>query len=120
MRRSETVRVLADYGRGLAGGLLFGLPILLTAEVWHEAFVMSPTRIVLFLLVQVVLLLGLVWVSGFKRRREMTSGQVALEAVQTMGLALVESAFSCSSSGRCVSGCRVWRLPPRSCSRPFR
>lgn len=85
--------LLIGYGRGLAGGLLFGLPMLFTMEIWHEAFLMEPTRLVSFLLLQMIVLLGLVWVSGFKKEQEITFRQVGLESIETLGLALLESAF---------------------------
>ena len=35
---------LREYARGLAGGLMFSLPLLYTMEVWWRRFVIEPMR----------------------------------------------------------------------------
>lgn len=88
----DTGTVLRDYGRGLAGGLLFGLPVLLTMEVWWQGFLLPPIQLVGFLAVHYLLLLGLVWVAGFKAADELSLRDIAFEAVETLGLAVFLSA----------------------------
>ena len=52
--------------RAFAGALIFGLPLLLTMEMWWLAFETDPRRLTLFLLVDLVLLYGLSHVAGFE------------------------------------------------------
>ncbi len=98
--RRETQSQLKDYGRGLAGGLLFGLPLLLTQEVWYSGFILRPLHIAIFLTIHFVVLLGLVWVAGFKAEEERGLGALSFEAVETLGLALVETAVVLLIFGR--------------------
>ena len=46
-----------EYGRGVAGGLLFSLPMLYTMEVWAAGFRLSPGRILVLASATFVLLL---------------------------------------------------------------
>ena len=38
---------LSEYGRGIAGGFLFSLPLLFTMEVWQAGLTISPLRLLL-------------------------------------------------------------------------
>ena len=53
-----------EYGRGIAGGLLFSLPLLYTMEVWFAGFLMPPHRQLAYVLG------GLVLHLRWKRDRE--------------------------------------------------
>ena len=39
---------LQEYGRGIAGGLIFALPLLYTMELWNAAFTISPEKLLLY------------------------------------------------------------------------
>ena len=52
--------------RAFAGALIFGLPLLLTMEMWQLGFEADPRRLTLFLLVDLALLYGLSRVAGFE------------------------------------------------------
>ena len=52
--------------RAFAGALIFGLPLLLTMEMWWLGFEADPRRLTLFLLVDLALLYGLSHVAGFE------------------------------------------------------
>ena len=54
----STGESLREYGRGVAGGLLFSLPLLYTMEVWQAGFTMPPHRQLIYVLLALVLLLG--------------------------------------------------------------
>lgn len=49
---------LEEYGRGIAGGLLFSFPLLYTMEVWWAGFIASPLQLILVILFTFLLLLG--------------------------------------------------------------
>ncbi|HEV7350852.1 TIGR02587 family membrane protein [Telluribacter sp.] len=47
-----------EYGRGIAGGLLFSFPLLYTMEVWWSGFIARPFELILVILFTFLLLLG--------------------------------------------------------------
>ena len=49
---------LREYARGLAGGLMFSLPLLYTMEVWWSGFVAQPMRLLVYVTATFVLLLS--------------------------------------------------------------
>ena len=52
--------------RAVGGAVIFGLPLLMTMEMWWLGFAMHPLRLALLLLLSVPLLVGLSHVSGFE------------------------------------------------------
>jgi putative integral membrane protein (TIGR02587 family) len=57
---------LVALARAFAGAVLFGLPLLVTMEMWSAAFAVDPLRLALFLLLGVPLLTGLAHYVGFR------------------------------------------------------
>ena len=89
---------LEEYGRGIAGGLLFSLPLLYTMELWWAGFVAHPARLLLYVLSTFVLLLAYNRYAGL---REGTSlSEVAIDSIEELGLGLVLSAFILWMLGR--------------------
>ena len=81
---------LREYGRGLAGGLMFSLPLLYTMEVWWTGFVADPMRLLVYVLATFVLLLGYNHYAGLHQDASWT--EVAIDSVEEMGLGLVLAA----------------------------
>jgi putative integral membrane protein (TIGR02587 family) len=79
-----------EYGRGVAGGLLFSLPLLYTMEVWHAGFVMPPHRQLAYVLVALVLLLGYNRYAGL--HPDTTWIEIAIDSIEEMGIGLLLSA----------------------------
>jgi putative integral membrane protein (TIGR02587 family) len=79
-------RSLQEYGRGVAGGLLFSLPFLYTMEVWWTGHTMPPHQLVLGLVVTFVLLLGYNRYAGL--RRDASFSEVAIDSVEELGIGL--------------------------------
>jgi putative integral membrane protein (TIGR02587 family) len=52
--------------RAFAGAVLFGLPLLMTMEMWWLGFLVRPERLALFLVVGIPLLWALAWMAGFR------------------------------------------------------
>ena len=79
-------------GRAFGGAVLFGLPLLMTMEMWELGFAMPPGRLALLLAASIPLLVGLSAVSGFERtldlRRDALDAFVAF-AVGTVSAAAV-------------------------------
>lgn len=94
MSRRKSARVekrtvaesLQEYGRGVAGGLMFSLPLLYTMEVWWTGFIVHPWRLLTYVLATFVLLLGYNRYAGL--RREASMMEVAIESVEEMGIGL--------------------------------
>lgn len=60
-------RYLSALGRGFAGAILFSLPILMTMEMWWLGFYLEPHRLLQFIVVNFIILVGLSRVSGFEK-----------------------------------------------------
>jgi putative integral membrane protein (TIGR02587 family) len=101
-RKARTVRPVGEsfreYGRGVAGGLLFSLPLLYTMEVWHAGFVMPPHRQLVYVLLALVLLLGYNRYAGL--HPDTTWIEVAIDSIEEMGIGLLLSAVVLLLIGR--------------------
>lgn len=89
-KRSIT-RSLQQYLRGIAGGLLFSLPLLYTMEVWWAGFIAHPLRLLIYLLASFTLLLGYNRYCGL--RCDATPVDVAIDSIEEMGLGIIIAAF---------------------------
>jgi putative integral membrane protein (TIGR02587 family) len=90
-RRGRTVgESFREYGRGVAGGLLFSLPLLYTMEVWFGGFLMPPHRQLAYVLLALVLLLGYNRYAGL--HPDTTWAEVAIDSIEEMGIGLLVSA----------------------------
>ena len=98
MRGPSTVNSLREYGRGLAGGLIFSLPLLYTMEVWWAGFIARPGRMLVYLLAVFLLLLGYNRFAGL--RRDASWVEVAIDSVEELGLGVVIAAITLFTVGR--------------------
>ena len=84
----------SDYAIGLArafaGALLFALPLLMTMEMWALGFYTHPARLLLFLFVNFIVLVGLSRFGGFERTA--TLFEDLLDALAAVGIAILASA----------------------------
>jgi len=83
-------RSLQEYLRGIAGGVMFSLPLLYTMEVWWAGFTMHPLRLLVYVLTTFTLLLGYNRYAGL--RCDFTPLEVAVDSIEEMGIGLVVSA----------------------------
>lgn len=89
---------LQEYARGLAGGLLFSLPLLYTMEVWWAGFQISPGRMLFLIAGTFLLLLGYNRFAGL--RPDITTWDSVVESVEEMGLGLLTSVVALTALGR--------------------
>lgn len=89
---------LQEYGRGVAGGLMFSLPLLYTMEVWWAGFITHPYRLLAYVMVTFLLLLGYNRYAGL--RRETSKKEVAIDSVEEMGIGLLLAALVLFLLGR--------------------
>jgi putative integral membrane protein (TIGR02587 family) len=80
-------RSLREYARGVAGGLLFSLPLLYTMEVWWAGFISRPWHLLLYLGTGILLLFGYNRYAGL--HRDASWLEVGFEAIEEMGLGLL-------------------------------
>ena len=78
---------LREYGRGVAGGLLFSLPLLYTMEVWWAGFTSHPWRLAAYVAATFALLLGYNYFAGL--RRDSCFSEVVIDSVEEMGLGIL-------------------------------
>jgi putative integral membrane protein (TIGR02587 family) len=98
MRGPSIAESLREYGRGLAGGLIFSLPLLYTMEVWWAGFAARPGRMLIYLVAVFLLLLGYNRYAGL--RRDASWREVAIDSVEELGLGVVISAIALYAIGR--------------------
>ena len=91
----ETAR---DHLRAAAGGLLVGLPLLWTMEMWEHGTTMPPLKLLLLLGLSFAVVVGFNALSGF--RRERTWAELVIDAVQGVGLSVVVAAAMLYVLGR--------------------
>ncbi len=83
-------RFLLGLARGAAGALIFGLPMLMTMELWFIGFYMERYRLVILLLANIPLLVVLAHRIGFEET--FTWLQAFRDAMTAYALAIVMSA----------------------------
>lgn len=80
---------LQEYGRGVAGGLLFSFPILYTMEVWWAGFIATPVSLLILGLLTFTLLLGYNRYAGM--RPDANWKEIVIDSVEEIGIGLVLS-----------------------------
>ena len=92
--RNEPERVnrfLIGIARGVAGALLFSIPMLMTMEMWFLGFYMERERLFLLLALNFPLLIGLSHRIGFERTA--TWRESARDAIVAYGMGVAASAL---------------------------
>lgn len=82
---------LREYARGLIGGLLFSLPMLYTMEMWWAGFIVSPLRLIIYLITGLSILLVYNHYVGIRKSHTLLEG--ISESVEEMGIALLLTVF---------------------------
>ena len=86
--RSATRHFAVGVARAAGGAILFGLPLLLTMEMWHLGFAMDRGRLALLVVANVPLLVGLSHVSGFEETFGVTEDVVDAFVAYAVGFAM--------------------------------
>lgn len=89
MEPDSIKETLKEYGRGLAGGLIFSLPLLYTMEMWWQGFTAEPYRHLVLVVVTYLLLLGYNAFAGI--RENMNFKGVCWDSVEELALGFVVS-----------------------------
>ncbi len=80
---------LQEYGRGIAGGLIFALPLLYTMELWNAAFTISPEKLLLYFGFTFSILLLYNRHAGL--RSDASYIEVLIDSIEELGLGLLLS-----------------------------
>ena len=80
----------ANFGRGFAGAVIFGLPLMMTMEMWWLGFTLNGWMLLQFALLNLALLVALSRVSGFDESRGITED--ILDALAAFGMGSIVSA----------------------------
>lgn len=99
------VQSLREYARGIAGGLMFSLPLLYTMEVWWAGFVAGPIRLLIYLATTFILLLGYNSYAGM--HEDSSWAEVMIDSVEEMGIGLLVSGVLLSLLGRITPGMQL-------------
>lgn len=83
------IRELLDLARAAAGGMLFGIPLLYTMEVWWVGSTTEPLQSLAVLAVAFVIIVVLHRTSGFRREQEVSWVDAAMDAVEALAVGLV-------------------------------
>lgn len=97
-RQSDVEQTAQDLLRAVGGGLLVGLPLLFTMEMWFHSFLLPSWKIVVLLAVSFVVVIGYSAVSGFRRERSWR--ELLVDSLETMGIAVIVSAVAMLLLGR--------------------
>lgn len=81
---------LREYGRGIGGGFLFSLPLILTMELWSAGWTVSPLRLLAGLAATFVLLCGYNAYAGL--RHDTRLAEILVDSVEELGIGLALSA----------------------------
>lgn len=97
-----TVDSLREYGRGIAGGFLFSLPLILTMEVWAAGVLVPPAHLLAGLAATYVLLCGYNAYAGL--HHETRLAEIMVDSVEELGIGLTLSAAILLLFGRIGTG----------------
>ena len=89
---------LQEYARGVAGGLIFSLPLLFTMEMWWAGMVLNAPRLILYVIATFILLLGYNQYVGLHQKTSPL--EIWVDSVEEMGIGLVIAAAMLFLLGR--------------------
>jgi putative integral membrane protein (TIGR02587 family) len=81
-----------DVIRAVSGGLLFGIPLLYTMEVWWVGTYTEPNRVLGVLLLTFLPVFFLNRTSGFRSTKDVRFGDAAMDSIETVAIGLLTSA----------------------------
>jgi len=89
---------LQEYARGVAGGLLFSLPLLFTMEVWWAGANIPPLQLIVYVIVTFLLLIGYNRFAGL--REGAAWAEVIIDSVEEIGIGFIISLIVLWNLGR--------------------
>ena len=87
--RGPWAREAVELVRGVAGGMLFGIPLLYTMEVWWAGTYAHPQRMVAVLATTFLIVLLLMRTTGFRSTKDVRWIDAAMDTVEAVALGIV-------------------------------
>jgi putative integral membrane protein (TIGR02587 family) len=84
-------RYAVGLARAFGGAIIFGIPLLMTMEMWSLGFSMGRGRLLLLMGFTLVLLIGLSYFSGFEKTFSLKED--AMDAFAAFGVGVITSAM---------------------------
>lgn len=101
-KRHPNRKYAIGLARAFGGAIIFGLPNLMTMEMWFLGFYLDRPRMLLFLLVNFGILVGLSRFSGFEETASLKED--LLDALAAYGVGVIASAATLSAFGILMPG----------------
>jgi putative integral membrane protein (TIGR02587 family) len=83
-------RYAIGLSRAFGGAIVFGIPLLMTMEMWSLGFSMDRGRLLLLMIFSLILLVGLSYFSGFEKTFSLKED--AMDAFAAFGVGVITSA----------------------------
>lgn len=80
---------LVDLARATAGGLLFGVPLLYTMELWWSGQRAAPRQTLVVLGITLIVAIALQRTAGFRRTVDIRWRDAVIDGIEVVGLSLV-------------------------------
>jgi putative integral membrane protein (TIGR02587 family) len=87
--RGPWAREAVELVRGTAGGMLFGIPLIYTMEVWWAGTYAHPTRMIAVLATTFFIVLLLMRTTGFRETKDVRWRDAAMDTVEAVALGIV-------------------------------
>lgn len=87
-----------EFLTAVAGGLLVGLPLLWTMEVWADGAILSPGKLLVLVAIGFAVVVGFNSLAGFRRDR--TWLQLAVDSIEAFGMSAIVAALALAVLGR--------------------
>lgn len=98
-RRSNGRAELNSLARGIGGGMLFGMPLLFTMEMWWVGEHTGRARTIVFLVAAFLINVGLARLGGFRNARQSPRADVE-QAIEAMAIGVLLSSATLFALGR--------------------
>lgn len=87
--RGPWAQEAVELVRGVAGGMLFGIPLLYTMEVWWAGTYAAPLRMVAVLATTCLIVFLLMRTTGFRETKDVRWVDAAMDTVEAVALGIV-------------------------------
>ncbi len=112
--------MLTDLIRAVSGGLLFGVPLLYTMEIWWTGTHTTPIRMLTILALLTMVLLLLMMTAGFRTRRDVQVLDALADTVEALAIGLVVTSavlfllrqITFETPARTMLGTIIWESVP--------
>jgi len=77
-----------EVGRAIGGAVIFGLPMMMTGEMWWLGFYIDPERLVVLILISIPVFVGISRIIGFRESRNLADNSLDVFVAYAFGFAV--------------------------------